>query len=248
MARSATSDTALRSLIRKLESTSVLTGEARQAIQKLPVSIRLLTPDQDLVEDGEWPAQCGLLVEGWSCRYKLLAEGRRQILSFHIAGDIPDLQSLHLGVLDHGVAALTPCTFALVPHESLRHLTRTFPDVAALLWRETLIDAGIFRAWITAIGRRSAYGGIAHLFCELYLRQEAVGLAADHRCPMPVRQTDLADAMGLTAVHINRVLKEMRDANLIAFERRELVIRDWKRLYEAAEFDLTYLHLKNLVT
>ncbi|GJE78579.1 Crp/Fnr family transcriptional regulator [Methylorubrum suomiense] len=246
MVRSAIADTALEALIRKLESTSDLTEEERRAIQKLPVSIRPLAPSQDLVADGERPVQCGLLVEGWSYRYKLLAEGRRQILSFHVAGDTPDLQSLHLDELDHGVAALTSCTFALIPHDSLRHLTRTFPDVAALLWRETLIDAGIFRAWIAAIGRRSAYGGIAHLFCELYLRQEAVGLAADHRCPMPVRQTDLADAMGLTSVHINRVLKEMRDADLITFERRELVIRDWKRLCDAAEFDPTYLHLKNL--
>lgn len=248
MIRSAIADTALEALIRKLESTSDLTEEERRAIQKLPVSIRHLAHGQDLVADGERPAQCGLLVEGWAYRYKLLTEGRRQILSFHVAGDTPDLQSLHLGVLDHGVAALTSCTFALIPHDSVRHLTTMFPSVAALLWRETLIDAAIFRAWIAANGRRSAYGRIAHLLCELYLRQEAVGLAGDYRCPLPLRQTDLADAMSLTAVHINRVLKEMRHANLVTFERRELVIRDWKRLYETAEFDPTYLHLNNVAT
>ncbi|WP_311409772.1 Crp/Fnr family transcriptional regulator [Methylorubrum extorquens] len=207
--------------------------------------MRHLGPGQDLVADGERPVHCALLVEGWSCRYKLLAEGRRQILSFHVAGDMPDLQGLHLGTLDHAVAALTPSTFALIPHESLRRLTATFPDVAALLWRETLIDAGIYRAWITAAGRRSAYGRIAHLFCEMYLRQEAVGLAANHRYLMPLRYADLADATGLTTVHISRVLKALRDANLIAVERRQMEIRDWTRLCDAGEFDPTYLRLKN---
>jgi CRP-like cAMP-binding protein len=185
-------------------------------------------------------------VEGWSYRCKLLAEGRRQIISFHVAGDMPDLQSLHLGTLDHSVAALTPCTFALIPHESLRRLTGAFPDVTALLWRETLVDAGIFRTWITAMGRRSAYGRIAHLFCEMYLRQEAVGLAADLQCPMPMRQTDLADATGLTTVHVSRVLKALRNDGLITLRDRLLIIRDWERLYDAAEFDPTYLHVKDL--
>ena len=236
---------ALETLIRKLESTSALTEEERQAIRRLPAVIRHIVPGQDLVEDGERPAHCALLVEGWSYRYKLLAEGRRQILSFHVAGDTPDLQSLHLGTLDHGVGALTPCTFALVPHENLRRLTAAFPNVAALLWRETLVDAGIFRTWVTSMGRRLAYGRIAHLFCELYLRQEAVGLAAGLQCPMPLRGTDLADATGLTTVHISRVLKALRDDKLITFERRQLVIHDWPRLYDAAEFDPTYLHLKS---
>lgn len=235
---------ALEALIRKLESTSVLTEEERQAIRGLPTATRLLVPGQDLVKDGSRPTQCAILVQGWSFRYKLFAEGRRQILSFHIAGDTPDLQSLHLGTLDHAVAALTPCIFALVPHESLRRLTIAFPNVAALLWRETLIDAAIFRAWIAAMGRRSAYGRIAHLFCEMYLRQEVVGLAADQRCPMPLRQTDLADATGLTTVHISRVLKALRSENLITIERRQLVVQDWQRLYEAAEFNPAYLHLK----
>lgn len=237
---------ALEALIHKLESTSVLTEEERQAIRKLPAAVRFIVPGQDIVQDGERPAHYALLVQGWSYRYKVLAEGRRQILSFHVAGDTPDLQSLHLSTLDHGVAALTPCTFALVPHDSLRRLISAFPNIATLLWRETLVDAGIFRAWITAMGRRSAYGRIAHLFCELYLRQEAVGLAAGLRCPMPLRQADLADATGLTTVHVGRVTKALRADGLITFERRQLVIRDWKRLYDAAEFDPTYLHLKNV--
>ena len=239
---------ALEALIHKLESTSVLTEEERQAIRKLPAAVRFIVPGQDIVQDGERPAHYALLVQGWSYRYKVLAEGRRQILSFHVAGDTPDLQSLHLSTLDHGVAALTPCTFALVPHDSLRRLISAFPNIAALLWRETLVDAGIFRAWVTAMGRRSAYGRIAHLFCELYLRQEAVGLAADLQCPMPLRQMDLADATGLTTVHVSRVTKALRADDLITFERRQLVIRDWRRLYDAAEFDPTYLHLKNVQT
>lgn len=235
---------ALEVLIRKLESTSVLSEEEQEAIRRLPASIRLVLPGQDLVQEGEAPSQCGLVVEGWCHRYKLLDEGRRQILSFHVAGDMPDLQSLHLGVLDHSIAALTPCTFALVPHESMRRLTGALPHLAAQLWRETLVDAGIFRTWITAMGRRSAYGRIAHLFCELYLKQEAVGLAADLRCPMPLRQTDLADATGLTTVHVSRVMKALRADDLVTLRDRSLIIRDWRRLAEVAEFDPTYLHLK----
>lgn len=236
---------ALEALIRKLESASLLTKEEREAIRRLPASIHLIGPGQDLVRDGERLTQCGLLVDGWSYRYKLLAKGRRQILSYHVAGDVPDLHSLDLGLLDHGIAALTPYTFALIPHDDLRQLSNAFPNVAALLRREVLVDAAIFRSWITALGRRSAYGRIAHLFCELYLRQEAVGLSANLRCPMPMRQTDLADATGLTTVHVNRVMKVMRADAFVTLRGRHLAIHDWKGLQRAAEFDPAYLHLRN---
>lgn len=237
---------ALEPLIRKLESASVLTKEEREAIRRLPASLHLIVPGQDLLRDGERLTQCGLLVEGWSYRYKLLAKGCRQTLSFHVAGDVPDLHSLHLGVLDHGIAALTPCTFALITHESLRQLSSAFPNIAARLWREILVDAAVSRTWITALGRRSAYGRIAHLFCEMYLRQEAVGLAANMGCPMPLRQTDLADATGLTTVHVNRVMKVMRSDAFVTLRGRRLIIQDWKSLQRVAEFDPAYLHLSNL--
>ena len=231
-------------LIRKLESVTILSGEERRAIQSLPVRIRVLDARQDLVRDGDKPSHCCLILDGWACRYKLLSQGRRQILSFHVTGDIPDLHSLHVQTMDHSLATMKAATVAFIPHENLRELAAEFPHIGTLLWRDTLIDAGIFREWMTGMGRRSAFERIAHLFCELYLKLQAVGLAGDYRCPIPITQTDLADALGLTSVHVSRVLKEMRGQTLITLRSGMLVIEAWDELREAAEFDPTYLHLK----
>lgn len=230
--------------IRKLESIATLTSAERKAIEGLPVRIHNLGARQDIVRDGDKPSHCCLIVEGWAYRYKLLSEGKRQILSFHIAGDTPDLQSLHLHTMDHGLATVTRATLAFIPHESIRTLAADFPNIAALLWRDTLIDAAIFRSWMVGMGRRSAYEQVAHLFCELYMKLQAVGLAGSYRCPLPVTQTDLADALGLTPVHISRVLKEMRGKALITLRSGTLVIEEWDELLRVSEFDPTYLHLE----
>jgi CRP-like cAMP-binding protein len=231
-------------LIRKLESIAQLSDEERQAVEGLPTVIRLLQPRQDIVRDKDRPGHCCLVLSGWTYRYKLLSEGKRQILSFHIPGDLPDLQSLHLRVMDHSLATLTACRLAFIPHESLRELTTRFPGLGATLWRDTLIDAAIFREWMTGIGRRTAFGRIAHVFCEMYLKLQAVGLAADHRCELPFTQVDIGDALGLSNVHVNRVLQEMRGKGLITLQGSKLVIVDWTALSEAGEFDPTYLHLE----
>jgi CRP-like cAMP-binding protein len=230
-------------LVRKLESIATLTDKERRAIESLPVKVRHLDARQDIVRDRDHPAHCCLVLDGWTCRYKLLSEGKRQIFSFHVAGDIPDLQSLHIHTMDHGLATVTKATVAFIPHESMRELTAGHPNIAALLWRDTLIDAGIFRAWMVGMGRRSAYEQVAHLFCEMYLKLQAVGLAEGYRCPMPITQVDMADALGLTSVHVNRVLKEMRGKALITLRSNTLVIEAWDELLRAAEFDPTYLHL-----
>jgi CRP-like cAMP-binding protein len=230
-------------LVCKLESIATLTDEERRAIESLPVKVRHLDARQDIVRDGDHPAHCCLVLDGWTCRYKLLSEGKRQIFSFHVAGDIPDLQSLHIHTMDHSLATVTKATVAFIPHESMRELTAGHPNIAALLWRDTLIDAGIFRAWMVGMGRRSAYEQVAHLFCEMYLKLQAVGLAEGYRCPMPITQVDMADALGLTSVHVNRVLKEMRGKALITLRSNTLVIEAWDELLRAAEFDPTYLHL-----
>lgn len=235
---------ALFPLIRKLESVTRLSDKERRAIEALPVRVRTLSARQDIVRDGDLATQCCLVLEGWACRYKFLSEGRRQIFSFHIAGDIPDLQSLHIPLMDHNFGTLTPAIVALIPHESMHALTARYPTIAAALWRDTLIDAAIFREWLLAMGRRPAFEHLAHLFCELYLKQAAVGLAGDHRCPLPITQTDLADATGMTSVHINRVLKEMRGRGLITLHRHTLVVKAWDELIRVCEFDATYLHLQ----
>ncbi|KQT19755.1 Crp/Fnr family transcriptional regulator [Methylobacterium sp. Leaf399] len=232
----------LSPLIRQLESIDALSDEERRAIKGLPVTLKTLRPNQDIVRDGDTASQCCLILEGWACRYKIISEGKRQIFSFHIAGDIPDLQSLHIPSMDHSLATLTTATVAFVPHEALHDLTARCPGIAATLWRDTLVDAAIFREWMLCMGRRSAFDHMAHLFCELYLKQEAVGLAGDHRCPLPVTQVDLADATGLSSVHVNRVLQEMRGRGMITLRGSVLVIRAWDELLRTAEFDATYLH------
>jgi CRP-like cAMP-binding protein len=241
---SASDQHAMTMLIRKLESLAALSNEEHQAIRSLPVRVRTLDARQDLVRDGDKPSHCCLILEGWVCRYKLLSQGRRQILSFHVPGDIPDLQTLHLQTMDHSVATMKAATVAFIPHENLRELTADFPRIGALLWRCTLIDAATFREWETNLGRRPAFERMAHLFCEMSLKLQAVGLADDCRCPMPITQTDLADALGLTSVHVNRVLKEMRRRVLVKLRSGTLVIEAWDELLKAAEFDPTYLHLE----
>jgi CRP-like cAMP-binding protein len=230
-------------LIRRLECIGSLSHRERQAIQNLPVRIQAVDAHQDIVRDGDQPRHCCLIVSGWACRYKLLHEGKRQILSFHIPGDIPDLGTLHIPVMDHGLASMTKATIGFIPHESLRALIEAFPGVGALFWRATLIDAGVFRTWIVGMGRRSAFERIAHLFCEMYMRMQGAGLAGDHRCPMPVTQADLADALGLTPVHVNRVLQTMRGTALITLRSSTLVIEAWDELIRVSEFDSTYLQI-----
>ncbi|MCJ2012206.1 Crp/Fnr family transcriptional regulator [Methylobacterium sp. J-076] len=231
-------------LIRKLESIAPLSAGERQGIEGLPMRIHNLNARQDIVRDGDQPTHCCLILDGWACRYKLLSEGKRQILSFHIPGDIPDLQSLQIHRLDHNLATVTKVRVAFIPHESLGELTAKHPSLAAVFWRDTLIDAGIFRERLVSMGRRSAFEHIAHMFCELYLKMQAVGLAGNFRCSLPITQADMADALGLTPVHVNRVLKEMRDQTLITLRSSTLVIEAWDELLRVAEFDATYLQLR----
>ena len=235
-------------LIRKLESIAALSDMERAAIERLPVRVHTLRARQDIVREGDTATQCCVILDGWACRYKIVSGGKRQILSFHIKGDTPDLQSLHIPKMDHSLATMTAATVAFIPHEALHDLTACFPGIAAVLWRDTLVDAAIFRQWLVSMGQRDAFDQMAHLFCELYLRQEAVGLASDHRCPLPITQVDLGDATGMSNVHVNRVLQDMRAKGLITLSRNTLVIQDWDELLRAAQFEATYLHLRKPAT
>jgi CRP-like cAMP-binding protein len=233
-------------LVRKLGSIARLSDEERRAVMRLPMTIRPLPGGHDIVCEHDRPMQCCLILDGWASRYQLLAEGRRQIFSFHVPGDIPDLQSLHLRVMDHSLCALTPVTLAFVPHEAIRDLTTGYPGIAATLWRDTLVDGAIFREWMVGMGRRSAYQAVAHLFCETYVKLEAVGLAENHRYRLPVMQVDIADALGLSNVHVNRVLRQLREENLLALRNGWLNISNWPELAKIGEFDPLYLHVDRL--
>lgn len=228
-------------LLRRLEPAH-LPDAVRHAVRKLPAAVRDFRPNQDVVHEGGPSTHCCIVLTGWVGCYQML-EGRRQIVAIHIPGDTPDLQSLHLPEPDFGMQTMTVASMAFIPHTDIQRLIAAFPFLGAVLWRETLLVAAIHRAWMTGLGRRNSLGRLAHLFCELYLRLEAIGLADAYSMPMPLRQYDLADALGQTTVHINRTLQDMRRAGLIELEGRQLMIKDWQRLVAAAEFNPLYLHL-----
>lgn len=238
-----TSTYPLGALVRKLGGADRLSKADRYAIERLPVTIRMVGPQQDIVPEGCPSSSCCIVLDGWTCCYQMLNEGRRPILSFHIPGDMPDLQGLHLSDTDFGMAALTAATVAFVPHAEIQKLIAGHPAIAMALWREALIAAAMHRAWMAGLGRRHARGRMAHLFCELYLRLKAVGLADGYSLPLPLRQPDLADALGLTSVHVNRIIRDLRKDDLIRLRNRKLDILDWPQLCATAEFNPAYLHL-----
>jgi CRP-like cAMP-binding protein len=230
-------------LVRKLESIAPLAPDERAALLRLPLRLKTLPAHQDIVCEGQIPSECCLVVKGFASRYILTGEGKRQILSFHISGDIPDLQSLHLDVMDHSLGTLVASTLAFIRHDDMRALIRSHPRLGDLFWRDTLIDAATFRQWIVGLGRRSARGRIAHLLCELLVRLRAVHLVEDYSYALPVTQAELSDALGITTVHVNRVLQELRGENLISLRGGALKVLDWGGLQSASEFDPPYLHL-----
>jgi CRP-like cAMP-binding protein len=232
-------------MIRKMESVFAVTDDERQALETLPMQLAVIKADQDIVRIGDRPSRCCLILSGFACTYKVTAEGKRQIVSFNLPGDIPDLQSLHLKVLDTSIATISTCRVGFITHEALRDICDRYPRITAAFWREALIDAAIFREWVTNVGRREAYTRMAHVLCELLVRLRAVGLAEDHVCDLPITQGEFADALGVSNVHVNRVLQQMRADGLIETKGTQLKIPDWDRLKQVGEFDPTYLHLES---
>jgi CRP-like cAMP-binding protein len=232
-------------MIRKLESIFPLTEGERQALETLPMQVTVIKDDQDIVREGDRPTRSCLILSGFTATYKITAGGKRQIVSFGIAGDIPDLQSLHLKVLDISIGTLTQCRVGFITHDDLREICTRYPRIAAAFWRETLVEGAIFREWVTNVGRREAYQRMAHVLCELLVRLRAVSLVEDHACDLPITQSEFADAMGITTVHVNRVLQQMRADGLIELKGDRLNIPDWEQLKKVGEFDPTYLHLES---
>jgi CRP-like cAMP-binding protein len=231
-------------LIRKVESIFALTQDERQALEKLPMQLAVIKENQDIVREGDRPSRSFVILSGFTCTYKVTKDGKRQIMTFDIAGDMPDLQSLHLRMLDSSIGSLSTCRVGFITHEDLRDLCDRYPRITAAFWRETLIEAAIFREWLLNVGQRQAYSRVGHLFCEMLVRLKAVGLAEDHACDLPITQVELADAFGLTTVHVNRVLKQMRADGLIEIKGTRLIIPDWDRLKEVGGFSPRYLYLE----
>lgn len=229
-------------LLERLTVVSGLEDEDVEALRALPIAIRRVEAGHYVVRDGDRPSECCLLVEGFCIRAKTTSRGQRQILSIHIPGEIPDLQSLYLHVLDHDLITLTGSTLGFISHTAVRALNRARPSIAELLWRDTLIDAAIFREWIVNVGQRSAPQRVAHIIVELRDRLAVIGRVAGHAFDMPLTQEQLGEAMGITPVHANRVLKQLREENVIDFHRGRVTIRDERKLQDLADFDHRYLH------
>lgn len=235
-------------LIRKLESVATLTDAQRTAIEALPVQTVTLRKGQDAVAEGETVTRCCLLLDGFMHRYKALEDGKRQIFAFHTPGDIPDLHSLNLSHVDHSIAATGDCQIGYIAHAELREAFASVAGLMDVFWRVTLIEGAIFRNWMLSMGRRDAVAQMAHLFCELYARLNAVGLAEGRAFHVPLIQEELADAMGISTVHANRVLQQLRRRALVTFDTKLVRIPDWDALRAFAGFDPNYLHLKDGAT
>ncbi|QOG23421.1 MULTISPECIES: Crp/Fnr family transcriptional regulator [Bradyrhizobium] len=234
-------------LITKLTVSNYLEGDDIRAIQNLQIRERRLDAREFIVRDGDRPNECCLLADGFAFRSKITADGLRQVLSIHIPGEIPDLQSLHLKVMDHDLITFSPCTLGFIAHDDLREVIRRRPHLAAALWRETLIDAAIFREWIVNVGRREAIPRMAHLLIELHERLKAIGHTRDGEFALPLTQVDLSDCLGLSTVHTNRVLQYLRKEGLVAASRSEFRILEPQQIEDLAGFDATYLHLSPTV-
>jgi CRP-like cAMP-binding protein len=230
--------------IRRLETRSPLGQAGREAIRALPFVFRTLDPSAYIVREGEAPENCALLLSGFAYRHKITGDGERQILSVHMAGEFLDLQNSFLDVADHNVQVLTRAEVAMIPISRLKRLIDDHPSVGRAMWIDTLIDSAIFREWMVNVGRRDSLSRMAHLLCEFALRLEAASLAMDRRYELPMTQEQLADATGLTPVHVNRVLKELGRLGLIERNKRSVAIADWERLRAVGDFSTRYLHLE----
>jgi CRP-like cAMP-binding protein len=231
-------------LIRKLEQFTRLSGNDKRALEDLTVDrIRKIGPRDNIIHEGDKPDAVYLILSGWGCRYKTLEDGRRQVMAFLLPGDLCDLNIFVLREMDHSICALTAVNYAEIDGEALAALALSHPRVTRALWWEALVSLAIQREWSVNLGQRTATERIAHLLCELFFRLRAVGLTTDLTCDLPVTQAELADASGLSAVHVNRTIQELRAADLIVLRGRTLTILDLEALKTVALFNPNYLHL-----
>lgn len=203
--------------------------------------VRVFDARRDIVREGERPGHVHLMLEGWACRYQVLPDGRRQITAFLMPGDLCDSHITMLPEMDHSIATLTKARVAFLSQALMQEIADR-PALTRALWWLSLVDEAVLRAWIVNLGRRDAFDRVAHLVCELHARLRNVGLADAGDFAMPLTQEELSDAMGLTPVHIGRVLKRLRQEGLMTFQRQQIVITDIARLRRVAGFDPNYLH------
>lgn len=234
----------LQPLVQKLEYAGPLADDDRRALLDLPCVLKTLEPHSYIVREGDRPTHSCLLREGFVYRHKIVGNGGRQICSIHMKGDVVDLQNSLLGLADHSVQVLTTSKVAYIPREAIQQIAFDRPAVGRAMWFDTLVDGSIFREWITNIGRRQAHARLAHLLCEFAMRLEAAGLGKRDDYTLPMTQEQIADATGLTAVHVNRTLKALNAEGVLRRTNRSVTVSDWKGLAKIGDFRSAYLHLR----
>jgi CRP-like cAMP-binding protein len=230
--------------ISKMEHGAELTDEDRAALEKAVGDVRQIGANKDLIKEGDKPEHVHLILEGFAFRYKLLADGQRQIMAYLVPGDLCDLHVSILGEMDHSLGTLSPCKVGYIARKTVDELTERHPRINRALWWATLVDEGTLREWLVSMGRREAEQQMAHILCELLVRLQTVGLATENSYEFPITQEELGDTLGLSTVHVNRVLRRLRDDGLITLSEKRLTIHDVERLKAFADFDPNYLHLK----
>jgi CRP-like cAMP-binding protein len=229
--------------LEQLELLAVFGDEDRRAVLALPHRVKRIDAGSYLVREGDLPKQCAILVEGFAYRQKLTGTGSRQIMAVSIPGDAVDLQNIFLEISDHSVQLLTQATVADIPRDALQQLARTRLTVGTAIMAVTLVEASILREWVVNVGRRDSRARIAHILCEFAVRLEARGLASEGGFELPMTQEQLADATGLTSVHVNRVLKSLEADGLISRRRRQIHFENWRALQDVGDFSRRYLHI-----
>ncbi|MCK1718085.1 Crp/Fnr family transcriptional regulator [Bradyrhizobium sp. 141] len=231
-------------VIRRLNLLRPLSAEARASLEYAMLEgIQRAGAGEDLIADGDPVDSVRLVLSGWLCRYKTLEDGRRQIVNFIFPGESCDAHAFLLAVMDHSIATLTPVVYAEIKRARFESLLAGAPSLAEAFWCETLVNNAIQREWAINLGRRVAVERVAHLFCEIFERLRPVGMVEGNSCMMPVTQMDLADATGLSVVHLNRTLQELRASGLIILRERMLTIPDLDALKNAALFSPSYLQI-----
>ncbi len=235
----------MTSLIRKLEHFVRLSQADRAVLARAGAErVRKFGPRVDIAREGDKPKDVHLVLSGWACRYKQLEDGRRQVVSFFLPGDLCDLNIFILREMDHTIGTITSVSIADLSREFFDEISAEYPRIVTAFWWESLVSAAIQREWTMNLGQRTASERMAHLLCEIFFRLRIAGLTREDSCEFPLTQADLADATGLSKVHVNRTLQELRSAGLIVLKGKMLVVPSLERLMNAGLFNANYLHME----
>ena len=234
----------LEPFFRRLAARDTISSDERQALIARCGPSRTYAPGDDIILEGQRVSHSTLLVTGICCRYELVNNGGRQIVSLHLPGDFVDLHSFVLKEMDHSIGVFSPCRAVTFEHSDLAELTAEFPHLTRVLWLMTLLDGAIMREWLVSMGRRTALQRLAHLICELHRRYDVVGLCPTGSIDVPLTQAQLGDVLGMSTVHVNRVLQDLRGRGVLRWEGSTITVPDWQRLEDLADFNPRYLHLR----